>query len=100
MLPDGGTTDDAEMSAARYWDLQLVQNYIYPNATLGVEPLATNLKAAPDQLIKMFPLRKTQKILHRKKIQHYLMQKIQKELKNILIKLKKKEMSIKNYLNP
>lgn len=46
--------DTAQMPAARYWDMQLVQNYIYPNATLGVEPLATNLKAAPDALIPMF----------------------------------------------
>ena len=42
------------MPAAQYWDHQLVQNYIYPNATLGVEPLATDLKAAPDALIPMF----------------------------------------------
>jgi hypothetical protein len=46
--------DSATMPAERYWDLQLVQNYIYPNATLGVEPLATYAKAAPDQLIPMF----------------------------------------------
>jgi hypothetical protein len=46
--------ETAQMPAARYWDMQLVQNYIYPNATLGVEPLATKLKAAPDELIPMF----------------------------------------------
>jgi hypothetical protein len=46
--------DTARMPAARYWDMQLVQNYIYPNATLGVEPLATKLKAAADELIPMF----------------------------------------------
>jgi len=46
--------ETAQMPAARYWDMQLVQNYIYPNATLGVEPLATRLKAAPDELIPMF----------------------------------------------
>lgn len=46
--------ETAEMPAARYWDMQLVQNYIYPNATLGVEPLATKLKAAPDEMIPMF----------------------------------------------
>jgi hypothetical protein len=46
--------DTAQMPAGRYWDMQLVQNYIYPNATLGVEPLATKLKAAPDELIPMF----------------------------------------------
>ncbi|MGY3691720.1 hypothetical protein ACVIGA_001800 [Bradyrhizobium sp. USDA 3240] len=46
--------ETAQMPAGRYWDMQLVQNYIYPNATLGVEPLATRLKAAPDALIPMF----------------------------------------------
>lgn len=46
--------ESAQMPAARYWDLQLVQNYIYPNATLGVEPAASKLKAAPDDLIPMF----------------------------------------------
>lgn len=46
--------ETAQMPSARYWDMQLVQNYIYPNATLGVEPLATKLKAAPDELIPMF----------------------------------------------
>jgi hypothetical protein len=44
----------ATMPAGRYWDHQLVQNYIYPNATLGVEPLATLAKAAPDELIPIF----------------------------------------------
>lgn len=46
--------ESAQMPAGRYWDLQLVQNYIYPNATLGVEPAATKLKAAPDELVPMF----------------------------------------------
>jgi hypothetical protein len=46
--------ENAKMPSARYWDLQLVQNYIYPNATLGLEPLATKLKAAPDEPIHMF----------------------------------------------
>ena len=46
--------ETAQMPAGRYWDMQLVQNYIYPNATLGVEPLATKLKAKPDELIPMF----------------------------------------------
>lgn len=46
--------ETARMPAARYWDMQLVQNYLYPNATLGVEPLATKLKAAPEDLIPMF----------------------------------------------
>ena len=46
--------DTARAPAARYWDLQLVQNYIYPRATFGEEPLATKLKAAPDELIPLF----------------------------------------------
>jgi hypothetical protein len=46
--------DTAEMPAGRYWDLQLIQNYVYPRATFGEEPLATKLKAAPDELIKIF----------------------------------------------
>jgi hypothetical protein len=46
--------EQAQMPAARYWDLQLVQNYIYPRATFGEEPLATRLAAADDELIPMF----------------------------------------------
>jgi len=49
------THETAMMPAGRYWDLQLVQNYIYPWATFGQEPLATYLKAAPDELIPIFP---------------------------------------------
>ncbi len=46
--------ETAQMPAGRYWDMQLVQNYIYPNATLGMEPLATKLKAGADEPIAMF----------------------------------------------
>ncbi len=46
--------ETARMPAARYWDMQLVQNYIYPRATCGEEPQATKLKAAPDELINTF----------------------------------------------
>jgi hypothetical protein len=46
--------ETAQMPAGRYWDLQLVQNYRYPWATFGREPLATKLKAAPDELIPIF----------------------------------------------
>jgi hypothetical protein len=42
------------MPAGEYWDYQLVQNYIYPRATYGEEPYATMLKAAPDELIRMW----------------------------------------------
>jgi hypothetical protein len=47
--------ETAEMPAGRYWDLQLVQNYVYPWATFGKEPMATWLKAKPDELIRHFP---------------------------------------------
>ncbi len=47
--------ETAELPAGRYWDLQLIQNYIYPRATYGEEPFASNLAAAPDQLIRIFP---------------------------------------------
>jgi hypothetical protein len=43
------------MPAGRFWDLQLVQNYVYPWATFGKEPMATWLKASPDRLIRIFP---------------------------------------------
>jgi hypothetical protein len=46
--------ETAKMPAAQYWDLQLVQNYRYPWATFGREPLATKLKAAPDELISIW----------------------------------------------
>ncbi|HEX5777936.1 MAG TPA: UGSC family (seleno)protein [Xanthobacteraceae bacterium] len=49
--------DTAQMPAGRYWDLQLVQNYIYPRATFGEEPMASKLKAAEDELIPMFDIR-------------------------------------------
>jgi hypothetical protein len=45
--------ETAKIPAGRYWDLQLVQNYIYPRATYGEEPFASNLK--PDaELIPVF----------------------------------------------
>ncbi len=43
------------MPAGRYWDLQLVQNYVYPWATFGKEPMATWLKAKEDELIRHLP---------------------------------------------
>jgi hypothetical protein len=46
--------ETARMPAARYWDLQLVQNYVYPRATFGDQPLASYLNAADDELIPMF----------------------------------------------
>ncbi len=46
--------ESAKMPAGRYWDLQLVQNYRYPRATYGEEPLATNLKAGEHEEIPIF----------------------------------------------
>jgi hypothetical protein len=45
--------ETAKIPAGRYWDLQLVQNYIYPRATYGEEPFASNLKP-DDELIPVF----------------------------------------------
>jgi hypothetical protein len=46
--------DTARMPAARYWDLQLVQNYIYPRAAAGEPPMAAYVNAAPDEEIPIF----------------------------------------------
>ena len=46
--------ETAQMPAGRYWDLQLVQNYVYPRATFGELPKAPYLNAAPDELIPIF----------------------------------------------
>ncbi len=46
--------ENALMPAGEYWDYQLIQNYIYPRATFGEEPYATKLRAAPDEMIRMF----------------------------------------------
>jgi hypothetical protein len=46
--------ETATMPAGRYWDLQLVQNYVYPWATFGREPEATWLKAAEDEPLRIF----------------------------------------------
>lgn len=49
--------DNATMTAGQYWDYQLIQNYVYPRALNGEEPYATRLKAAEDELIKVYQLR-------------------------------------------
>ena len=46
--------DNARLPASEYWDYQLIQNYIYPRATFGDEPWASQLKALPEELIPMF----------------------------------------------
>jgi hypothetical protein len=47
--------ENATMPAGQYWDYQLIQNYIHPRALNGVEPYATMLKAADDELISIYP---------------------------------------------
>ena len=47
--------ETARIPAGRYWDLQLVQNYVYPMATFGQQPMASWLKAKEDELIRIFP---------------------------------------------
>ena len=42
------------LSAREYWDNQWVQPLIRPLAVAGVEPHASKLKAAPDELIRIF----------------------------------------------
>ena len=46
--------ENARMPAGEYWDYQLVQNYLLPRATFGEEPLASKLRAAPDQMVPMW----------------------------------------------
>jgi len=48
--------DSATMPAGQYWDYQLIQNYVYPRALNGEEPYATRIKAADDELIKVYEL--------------------------------------------
>lgn len=46
--------ETAEMPAGRYWDLQLVQNYVYTRATFGESPKARYLESATDAPVRMF----------------------------------------------
>jgi len=46
--------DNVRKPAREYWDNFQVQIFLAPQATSGVEPFATYLKAAPDELIPMF----------------------------------------------
>lgn len=52
----GWIHDNATMPAGVYWDYQLIENYVYPRALNGVEPYATRLKAANDELIPIYTL--------------------------------------------
>ena len=46
--------ETAEMPAGRYWDLQLVQNYVHTRATFGESPKARYLNVAQDTPVRMF----------------------------------------------
>lgn len=46
--------ENAVLPARDYWNEQWVQTRIKPLAVAGVEPYATNYKAAPDDLLKMY----------------------------------------------
>lgn len=46
--------ETAEMPADRYWDLQLVQNYVYTRATFGDSPKAKYLNTPADTPVRMF----------------------------------------------
>ena len=46
--------ENAKLPAREYWDNQWVQTLVHPLAVAGVEPFATRLKAAPDELVQMF----------------------------------------------
>ncbi|MGD8236980.1 MAG: UGSC family (seleno)protein [Armatimonadota bacterium] len=48
--------DNATLPAGVYWDYQLIENYVQPRALNGVEPYATMLAAADDELVPMFRL--------------------------------------------
>jgi hypothetical protein len=44
----------ARMSAREYWDNQSTQTIYRPRAVAGIEPWASRLRAAPDELIEIF----------------------------------------------
>ena len=46
--------ENAKMPARNYWDDQWVQSLIKPHAVAGIEPFASRLKAAPDEMVSIF----------------------------------------------
>ncbi len=44
----------ARLPAREYWDDQWMQTLIRPHAVAGVEPYASRLKAAPDEIVQMY----------------------------------------------
>jgi hypothetical protein len=45
---------NSKITARDYWDDQWIQTLVRPRAVAGVEPYATRLKAAPDDIIEMY----------------------------------------------
>lgn len=46
--------ENARLPARDYWDDQWMQTLIRPHAVAGVEPYASRLKAAPDEIVQMY----------------------------------------------
>ena len=46
--------ENARLPAREYWDNQWIRTLVHPLAVAGVEPFATRLKAAPDEMVQMF----------------------------------------------
>jgi hypothetical protein len=46
--------EHAELPAQEYWDNQWIQTLHHPRAVSGIEPYASRLKAAPDEMIRIF----------------------------------------------
>jgi len=46
--------EHARLPAREYWDNQWIQTLHHPRAVAGIEPYASMLKAAPDELIRMY----------------------------------------------
>ena len=46
--------ENAQLPAEEYWDNQWIQTLHRPRALAGLEPYATMLKSAPDEMIRMF----------------------------------------------
>ena len=46
--------ENAKLPARQYWDNQWTTTLVRPRAIAGIEPFATRLKAAPDELVSLF----------------------------------------------
>ena len=46
--------ENARLPAREYWDNQWIQTLHHPRAVAGIEPYASMLNAAPDELIRMY----------------------------------------------